>query len=302
MSQATVTALRSVEFGVADLERSIAFYEDVWGLSLVHREAAAAYFRASGAEHHVVVLRPHADPGLLRANFAAADRAAVDALYERVSRAGGKPLAQPAAVDEPGGGYGFAFTDPEGRDLRILAGVEQHRDAARVANRPLKLSHLVVNAVETDRASDFFAEALGFRLRDQTARMSFLGCNSDHHSVAITRVGNVSLNHVAFEVPDIDSLMRGSARVRRAGTAIEWGVGRHGPGNNVFAYFLDPSELAVEYTAEIQQVDDATYRVGKPADWQPPIAGNPDYWGFAEVPSERFEHATSGRKKAAAHA
>lgn len=302
MSQATVTGLRSVEFGVADLERSIKFYEDVWALSLVQRDGEAVYFRASGPEHHVVVLRPRAVPGLVRANFAAPDRAAVDALFERVSKAGGKPVAQPRAIDEPGGGYGFAFNDAEGREFRVLADVEAHRDGSRAENRPYKLSHLVVNGVETDRSSGFFADALGFRLRDQTARMDFLGCNADHHSVAITRAGNVSLNHVAFEVADVDSLMRGSARVRRAGTAIEWGVGRHGPGNNVFAYFLDPSELAIEYTAEIEQVDDATYKVRKPEDWKPPIPGNPDYWGFAEVPSERFEHATSGRHAAPAHA
>jgi catechol 2,3-dioxygenase-like lactoylglutathione lyase family enzyme len=300
VSKASINGLRGVEFGVADMERSIAFYENVWALSLVQRDGDAAYFRASGPEHHVVVLRPRTVPGLLRANFAAPDRAAVDELFEQISKAGGKPVAQPGAVDEPGGGYGFTFDDAEGRELRVLCGVEQHKDAALAANRPYKLSHLVINANDTDGSSAFFRNAMGFRLRDQTARMDFLGCNSDHHSVAITRSGNVSLNHVAFEVPDIDSLMRGSARVRRNGTAIEWGVGRHGPGNNVFAYFLDPNELAIEYTAEIQQVDDATYRAGKPEDWKPPIAGNPDYWGFAEVPSERFERATSGH--APAHA
>ncbi len=302
MAQAGITALRSVEFGVADMERSIKFYEAVWELSLLERDGEAVYFRASGPEHHVVVLRPRAVPGLIRANFAAPDRAAVDALFERISKAGGKPAAQPRALDEPGGGYGFSFNDAEGRELRVLADVEQHRDAGHVENRPYKLSHLVVNGAETDKSSAFFRDALGFRLRDQTARMDFLGCNADHHSVAITRVGNVSLNHVAFEVPNIDSLMRGSARVRRSGAAIEWGVGRHGPGNNVFAYFLDPNELVVEYTAEIEQVDDATYKVRQPQDWKPPVAGNPDYWGFAEVPSERFERATSGHSAAPAHA
>jgi len=302
VAQASITALRSVEFGVADMNRSIKFYEDVWELSLLKRDGEAVYFRASGPEHHVVVLRPRAVPGLIRANFAAPDRAAVDALFERVSKASGKPPAQPRALDEPGGGYGFSLNDAEGRELRVLADVEQHRDAGHVENRPYKLSHLVINAAEADKSSAFFRDALGFRLRDQTARMDFLGCNADHHSVAITRVGNVSLNHVAFEVPNIDSLMRGSARVRRSGTVIEWGVGRHGPGNNVFAYFLDPNELAVEYTAEIQQIDDATYKVRQPQDWKPPIAGNPDYWGFAEVPSERFERATSGHAAAPAHA
>src|SRR6185312_12679352 len=128
VSKASINGLRSVEFGVADMERSIAFYENVWALSLVQRDGDAAYFRASGPEHHVVVLRPRTVPGLLRANFAAPDRAAVDELFEQISKAGGKPVAQPGAVDEPGGGYGFTFDDAEGRELRVLCGVEQHKD------------------------------------------------------------------------------------------------------------------------------------------------------------------------------
>lgn len=297
MAQAAVTRLQSVEFGVADIDRSTAFYEDVWALSPLERSGDAVYFRASGPDHHVVVLRPRSQPGLIRANLGAPDRATVDALFERVARAGGKPAAQPGALDEPGGGYGFTFHDIEGREFGIACDVASHRDGRPIENRPYKLSHLVVNGQETDASTAFFRDALGFRLRDQTARMNFLGCNADHHSVAITRAGSVTLNHVAFEVPNLDSLMRGSARVRRAGTPIEWGVGRHGPGNNIFAYFLDPNELPIEYTAEIQQVDDATYRVGKPEDWKPPVAGNPDYWGFAEVPSERFDRAASGRPR-----
>jgi catechol 2,3-dioxygenase-like lactoylglutathione lyase family enzyme len=299
---ASVTGLRSVEFGVANMERSLAFYEDVWQLAPLERDGDAHYFRATGPEHHVVVLRPRDVPGLIRANFAAADRAAVDGLHDRIVKAGGKPLSEPRAIDEPGGGYGFTLRDLEGRELRVLCEVATHRDAGEIHDRPYKLSHLVVNAADTDGSTAFFREALGFRLRDQTAAMDFLGCNPDHHSVAITRRGNVSLNHVAFEVPSLDALMRGSARVRRSGFGIEWGVGRHGPGNNIFAYFLDPNELAVEYTTAIEQVDDATYKPRTAKDWKPPIQGNPDYWGFAEPPSPRFEKATSGHAAMPAHA
>lgn len=300
MSQASVTAVRSVEFGVADLDTSRAFYEDVWGLVPVDRDGSAHYLRASGPEHHAVVLRRAPEPGLLRATFAAADRAAIDALYERVIAAGGKPFAPPGAVDAPGGGYGFSFTDPEGRELAVVADVARHGDAAPLPDRPFKISHVVLNAVDCDRTTAFLREALGMRLRDATKTMTFLGCNADHHSVAVTRVGNVSLNHVAFELPSWDAVMRGSGRLRRNGYDIEWGPGRHGPGSNVFAYFIDPNELPIEYTANIDQIDDATYRIRPAEEWVPPIQGNPDYWGFADPPSPRFQTASHGRT--AAHA
>jgi catechol 2,3-dioxygenase len=291
-SGARVSAIRSVEFGVTDLDRSLEFYQQVWSLDLVDRDGRRAFLRGSGSEHHIVVLREHQEPGLLRATFAATTQSDVDTLRARIAALSLWNSGAPAAIASPGGGYGFAFHDRAGREFAITTGVAMQTPATAAENRPVKISHLVLNAADAAADTAFFCDVLGFRLRDQTARMNFLGCNADHHSVALVRGGGVSLNHVAFEVPDLDSLMRGSARVRRAGHDIEWGIGRHGPGNNIFAYFCDPDDIAIEYTAQIEQVDDATYRPRTAEHWRPPIAGNSDYWGFAAPPSERFKRAS----------
>src|SRR5262245_48341465 len=50
--------------------------------------------------------------------------------------------------------------------------------------------------------------------------------------------------------------MPGAGRMRDHGYPIEWGVGRHGPGNNVFAYFAGPEEFPIELTGELLQIDD----------------------------------------------
>ncbi len=60
---------------------------------------------------------------------------------------------------------------------------------------------------------------------------------------------------------------------------IGWGVGRHGPGDNVFAYFVDPFGFVIEYTAEVLQVND-DYRPHGPDYWVWP-AGRTDHWGIA---------------------
>jgi hypothetical protein len=44
---------------------------------------------------------------------------------------------------------------------------------------------------------------------------------------------------------------------------IGWGPGRHTAGNNTFSYFVTPGGFTCEYTAELEQVDDAT--------WQPTV-------------------------------
>ncbi len=52
------------------------------------------------------------------------------------------------------------------------------------------------------------------------------------------------------------SVMRGGGRMKDAGYPIQWGPGRHGPGNNLFNYFIDPFGVVIEYTAEVEQVDE----------------------------------------------
>ena len=90
-------------------------------------------------------------------------------------------------------------------------------------------------------------------------------------------------------MPDLESVMRGGGRMKDAGFAIEWGPGRHGPGDNAFNYFVGPFGEVIEYTAEVQQVDES-YRVGGPTDWTWP-PGRVDQWGISTPPSARLKQA-----------
>jgi catechol 2,3-dioxygenase len=153
----------------------------------------------------------------------------------------------------------------------------------------MKITHVVLNSENVAVAQRFFEQALGFRLSDRTRIMAFMRCSSDHHSIALAGAEENSLNHIAFLMPDLDSVMRGGGRMNDADYPIEWGVGRHGPGNNAFAYFVGPFGFVIEYTAEVQQVDDS-YRVGGPDDWKWP-PGRIDRWGIGKPPSPRLKAA-----------
>jgi catechol 2,3-dioxygenase len=83
--------------------------------------------------------------------------------------------------------------------------------------------------------------------------------------------------------------MRGIGRMRDHGYPVEWGPGRHGPGDNAFAYFCGPEEFPLEYTAEMLKVDDS-YRVGGPDDWKWP-PGRVDQWGIMAGPTARVKRA-----------
>ena len=281
--------LRSVELGVTDVAAAARFYTEVWGLAPVASPGGAVYLRGSGAPHYLVALHPRATPELLGVTFNARSRKDVNALHAAVKGAAVGAVGVPAAIAEPGGGYGFAFMDPEGRIFRAIADDARHADSRDAPDRPRELAHVVLNSADVPRASAFFVDVLGFRLTDQTRMMDFMTCNDHHHNVAFAHADGATLNHIAFEVPDLESVMRGAGRLRDHGYRIEWGVGRHGPGNNVFAYFIGPEDFVVEYTAEVGRVD-AAYRVGRPDDWKWP-PGRVDHWGVSDPPSDRMKAA-----------
>lgn len=291
MAQARVDSVRSVDLAVRDPAAALRFYTDIWGLSFVAEAEGVAYLRAAGPHHHVATLRAAAGrrPGILRIELGAADRGAVDELHALVRSGGGEVGAAPKVLTRPGGGYGFAFRDPEGRVFSIVTEVEAHGDSSPEPDRPTKLSHVNLNSRDNDASFAFFSTVLGFKLSDTTGKFRFIRCNADHHSLVLGFNQDATLNHIAFEMPDLDSVMRGIGRMRDHGYPVEWGPGRHGPGNNVFAYFVGPDDLPLEYTAEMQQVDDG-YRVGGPEDWKWP-PGRLDHWGITPGPSDRVLQA-----------
>ncbi len=289
MDPLRVSALRSVDLGVTDLAANAEFYSAIWGLERIADGNGSVYLRGTGPAHHILALHQRRAPAILKVTFQASDRATVDALHARAKGLGVAGLDDPAAVAEPGGGYGFGLRDHEGRVLRVVADDETHADAADAADRPTKLSHAVFNSADVEQASRYYSDVLGFRLSDRTRIMDFLRCNRDHHSIAFARAEASTLNHIAYEMPDLDSVMRGAGRMRDNGYPIEWGVGRHGPGANVFAYFIGPDGVVIEYTGEIDQVGD-DYPTGMPDDWiWPP--GRIDRWGVSEPPSKRLHEA-----------
>jgi catechol 2,3-dioxygenase len=284
-----VEAVRSVHLGVSNLSASLKFFTEVWGLQVVADDGGVAFLRATGPFHHVVSLRESDHPSLLRVELGAADRDAVDRLHTAIRASGQETTRAPEPLSRPGEGYGFAFRDPEGRIFSIVCDVEDHDDTSPHPDRPTKLSHVNLNSGQNDRSFAFFTDVLGFKLSDTTGKFRFVRCNADHHSIVLGFNEDATLNHIAFEMRDLDSVMRGIGRMRDHGYGIEWGPGRHGPGNNVFAYFVGPDDLPLEYTSEMVQVDES-YRVGGPQDWKWP-PGRLDHWGITPGPSDRVVRA-----------
>jgi catechol 2,3-dioxygenase len=289
MKKCLVKSLRDIAIGVPDLDAAVQFYTQTWNLALVARTEDAAYLRGTGTAHHILALHRGARSDVRMVTFDVASAETLDAIISSVPEHGGAILAGKHEVQEPGGGVAVIVRDPQERVLRFVYGASQHAASELQQDHPVKITHVVCNSSNVQVAQRFYEDALGFTLSDRTRIMAFMRCCSDHHSIALADADDNTLNHVAFVMPDLDSVMRGAGRMRDAGYPIEWGVGRHGPGDNVFSYFVGPADFVIEYTAEVEQVDDS-YVTGGPDDWKWP-AGRVDQWGVSPPPSDRVKQA-----------
>lgn len=285
-----VSALRSVALTVPDLAQAEQFYTQVWHLDVVARGDKALYLRGTGADHHVLALHEAPGPARIRnVTLRARSLTALQDVAQAAPQAGGRVLQAVAPLDEPGGGTAVTVADADGRIFRLVHGDALHADAHEAKDRPVRLAHAVLNSHDVEATRRFMEQVFDFSLSDRTRIMAFMRCNSDHHSIALGDTDNDALNHIAFLMPDLESVMRGGGRMRDAGFGIEWGPGRHGPGDNAFNYFVGPFDVVIEYTAEVEQVDDS-YQAKQPADWTWP-AGRVDQWGISQPPSARLKAA-----------
>ena len=257
-----VTEIRYVGYGVQDFDNERKFYADDWGLVEVEANDDTAWFKTHGHDEHHVVRLHRSETNCVEVIALAADsREDVDALQAKVEEAGCKIIHAARELDAPGGGYGFRFFSPDGLPFEISADVKRLDKWAmeRWEGVPVKISHIVLHSPDHHALTKFFTDVLGFKVSDWLGDfMVFLRCNDAHHRIALLP-GPPCLNHVAYDMLSVDDMMRGASRLRKRGTDLRWGPGRHTAGNNAFSYFCTPSGFAVEYTAELENVDFETH-------------------------------------------
>ena len=288
-----VDFLRGIVMRAPNAIKTKDFYVDNWGLKILSETNSEVLFRGTGPEQYVYGLRQDDTYGIDYINFGMTSRERVDRLYQQVIAAGGKVLGKPGAVTTPGGGYGFEVLDPDNRRLRIVADVAEHAHTSDEIDKPRKVTHVVLNTPRMEDAQSFYDKLLGFRVSDFSAnQMVFLRCSSDHHAIALNRGDYASANHVAFEMSSIDAFMRGIGRMKTKGQAPAWGPGRHGPGDNPYSYFVSPSGFVIEFTCEVQQIDEATHQ---PQVWPRNVPEKMDVWMTSGPPTPAMRTVMQGR-------
>ena len=292
MSHVKISHLRGIVMRAPNITQTKEFYQNLWGLETDLSDDDTIYFHGTGSEPFIYGIKDSDVYGIEYIHFGLEDRATMDEFFESLQPKNVKILGRPAVFSDIIGGYGFEILDLENRRYRFTTDV-QKRPSKDTFAHARKISHVVLNSAIIDDMVQFLQDVLGFRISDYSAdQMVFMRCSNDHHSIALVRGQYPSVNHVAFEMPDLDSFMRGIGRMKQMGHHPSWGPGRHGPGNNPFAYFVSPSGFVIEFTAELQQIDEATHQ---PKVWSREDPESMDRWMTAGPPTTAQRAVMQGR-------
>ncbi|MBV9551931.1 MAG: VOC family protein [Alphaproteobacteria bacterium] len=139
-----------------------------------------------------------------------------------------------------------------------------------------KIGHIVINVRDVARSAEFYTQILGFQISDVypdemvPGGMVFMRCNADHHGIALVGsmaapAGNIELNHIAFEVPSLDDVIRARDHLQRHQVPIDF-AGRRRAGCQIAVEFRDPDNHRLEIYWGIDQIG-SDGRARPPAQW-----------------------------------
>ncbi|MBS1676224.1 MAG: VOC family protein [Actinobacteria bacterium] len=262
--------------GVEDVAAATEWYRETIGLREVGGGDGRRFLGCGGRVDFDLAIEGGGN-GLRHVAYGCFDEEEYEAAAARLEGSGlgsvevafqGPGVERAVAVSLPGG-HVVQVVLREGVDhyLRVA-----HWDA-KAAGSPREIDHVNIAVQDVDATVAALDAALGLRLSDlhnvdgHGNVGAWMRAGDRHHDFAIIRNRADGLHHVAYQLADAADVIRFADRLAMAGTTAEYGVGRHGPGSNVFLYVRDPSGNRVELTADMASVPaGAPHRVWRGTD------------------------------------
>ena len=294
--------LAYVRVTAPDLRKAEAFLEE-FGLQVAAREPGTIYFRGTDADPPCYVLT-QGEGGVSTIAFEADSADDLQA----IARTDGASSIE-HLEDGLGGGSVVRLQDPQGMQVEIVYGREslealapapahhynmngeREREGALPAvsqgpSRVRRIGHLVLESADPAQVYKWYNQHLGLttsdavHLPDGDAQMIFSRLDRgeeyvDHHVVGFQFAMDegARVQHIAFEVGNLDDLMSGHEHLKRRRHKHVWGIGRHLLGGQIFDYWKSPFGVIHEHWTDTDLVnqDHEPQRCG--------VSDVRDYWG-----------------------
>ena len=269
-------SLLYVHFERPDLEKAERYLRD-FGLLVASRSEDEIFFRGTSSRPFIYRVTRGPKPRFVGLGLSAPTAGDLDALAK----------ARGSSVEPfkgPGGGSVVRLRDPEGVAVAIHHGFTKlerqpirppipHNAPSQTVRvndtqRPVleppqvtKLGHLVLETPNFDTSARWYMDTLGFIpsdvmcLPDGTPVGAFMRLDrgdepTDHHTLFVALALESKVDHVAFEVVDLDAIEMGQQIMMAKRYRHAWGVGRHLLGSQIFDYWRDPWGQKHEHYAD----------------------------------------------------
>lgn len=276
-----IIGVDGVVFGVEELDRCIAFWDD-FGLTKQKSDATGATFTT--ADGGSITVRKIDDPALPPAAEAGStarkvfwgvdNQQTLDAIAAKIGE------SQPVTQDDDGtvhttdpGGYAVGFRVSSVEPLPAestaynapgLSNRVDQRGTIYEKAQPSHLAHVVFRTPDLAPMVDFYIGKLGFHLSDSYPDRGYFlraGLSEEHHNLFVFNPdGTKGFHHAAFNMRDIHEVFGGGLHMTNQGWKTHIGPGRHPISSAYFWYFHNPNGGAAEYDFDTDVCTEA---------WQP---------------------------------
>ncbi len=274
------------------------WYVRVLGLAERGRDATSIYLGCGGEDKHDLVLMA-GDAALHAVGLGVDNEDHLERIERHLESLG--VASERRSDPEPGITRALRSPLPTGHYVDIL--VRRERKGYLVATEgdpagafaPTEFNHVTFGTPTPASLHRYLSEALGFRTSDLLFSPdgelagAFMRVSDNHHDVAVLPCPKNGMHHFAFNVADVGQLVSFADRLTRMGYRPETGIGRHGPGNNIYLYVKDPAGHRVELSTQIARVGD---RDAPPREWRAPRSDTCNLWGGG-LPPEDFLTSTT---------
>ncbi|VCU70988.1 Glyoxalase/Bleomycin resistance protein/Dioxygenase superfamily protein [Pigmentiphaga humi] len=242
-------ALHHLHLTSPDPQKLAAFYERSHGMA--PRQDGETWI--CEAEGRLLLVSPGPANQLVYAAYAFADAARWEAFRGRLPAGVATEVPRLPVTCEDA----VAVRDPDGNRIVFMHAPERPALAAD-ALPAAHLQHFALRTLDPAPMAAFYGEVLGFVISDRVQddegvlRACFLRTESLHHALALFRAPMAGFDHQSFETTSWDAMKHWGDHMAAVRETIVWGIGRHGPGDDVFFMVRDPDGNLAEISAEIE--------------------------------------------------
>lgn len=259
-----------VKLQVEDIQVAEDFYRNVMGLTEIESDNSTKYL-GCGLDSNYDLAIEEGEPGVEHVAVRVSDVKKLDIYEERLTDDGFETVR--TGGDEPGQEHGLRFRLPSGLAVELVTVEDKqykHGESAAVEGRhigaPLDINHYTFVSPDVKRDAQFLENYADFKISeivDDWSGGAFLRRGDKHHDIAIFNLpgapeDRASHHHTAFSLSSTDHMVQMIDAVCQAGVNLEYGIGRHHAGDNLYSYFQAPDGHRIELNPSMGELDDNT--------------------------------------------